>query len=116
MYIEDEDPSQPSTYRSDYPKKDDLRTEVRQRVTDFALHVPFEDLYRDTQDVCNGLKPLYDHKRLRARPRSRAACPKARAQSRFPKCAVRACAQPCLRTTCCWPAATRCWWPVAWKA
>ena len=65
-YIEGEDPSQPSTYRSYYPKKDDLLTEVRQLVTDFALHVPFEDLDRDTQDVCNGLKPLYDHKRLRA--------------------------------------------------
>ena len=65
-YIEGEDPSQPSTYRSYYPKKGDLLTEVRQLVTDFALHVPFEDLDRDTQDVCNGLKPLYDHKRLRA--------------------------------------------------
>jgi len=65
-YIEGEDPGQPSTYRSYYPKKDDLLTEVRQLVADFALHVPFEDLERDTLDVCNGLKPLYDHKRLRA--------------------------------------------------
>ncbi|MBY0467244.1 MAG: bifunctional isocitrate dehydrogenase kinase/phosphatase [Burkholderiales bacterium] len=65
-YIEGEDPGQPSTYRSYYPKKDDLLTEVRQLVADFALHVPFDDLDRDTLDVCNGLKPLYDHKRLRA--------------------------------------------------
>ena len=65
-YIESEDASQPSTYRSYYPKKDDLLTEVRQLVADFALHVPFENLERDTLDVCNGLKPLYDHKRLRA--------------------------------------------------
>jgi isocitrate dehydrogenase kinase/phosphatase len=65
-YIESEDARQPSTYRSYYPKKDDLLTEVRQLVADFALHVPFEDLERDTLDVCNGLKPLYDHKRLRA--------------------------------------------------
>ena len=65
-YIESNDPGQPSTYRSYYPRKDDLLTELRQLVADFGLLVPFEDLERDILAVCNGLKPLYDYNRLRA--------------------------------------------------
>ena len=65
-YIESEQPGKPGAYRSYYPQADNLLAEVRRLVADFGLRVPFADFDGDTQRVLNALKPLFDHRRLRA--------------------------------------------------
>ena len=65
-YIESEDPARSTTYRSYYPREDTILSELRRMVRDFGLHVPFEDFDGDTECVHQALRPLFDHKRLRA--------------------------------------------------
>ncbi|MBA4256551.1 MAG: bifunctional isocitrate dehydrogenase kinase/phosphatase [Polaromonas sp.] len=65
-YIENEDPTRTSTYRSYYPQADNMLAEVRRMVSDFGLRVPFEDFEGDTQSVLSALQPLFDHRHLRA--------------------------------------------------
>ena len=64
-YIESDDPAKSPTYRSYYPQPGSVLADIRRLVSDFALHVPFEDFERDTLCVFNALKPLFDP-RLRA--------------------------------------------------
>ncbi len=65
-YIENEDPAHSSTYRAYYPRRDTILDELRRMVRDFALHVEFEDLDRDTLCVYEALQGLFDHVHLRA--------------------------------------------------
>ena len=45
-------------------------------------------------------------KRLRVKRVLKAVCPRVLAPSPSPRCVALVCARPCLRTTCCCPAAT----------
>lgn len=65
-YIENEDPTKSSTFRAYYPQRDTILAEIRRMVSDFGLHVEFEDFDRDTLCVYEALKPLFDHAHLRA--------------------------------------------------
>jgi isocitrate dehydrogenase kinase/phosphatase len=65
-YIENDDPSRETTYRSYYPQAHTVLADLRRMVDDFGLHVPFEDFDRDTRLVHDHLLPLFEHQRLRA--------------------------------------------------
>ena len=66
-YIESEDPRRTdTTFRSYYPQRETIVSELRRMIEDFGLRVPFEDLDRDIHFVFEAIRPLFDHVHLRA--------------------------------------------------
>ena len=65
-YIENEEPGAQPTYRAYYPGADTLHTTVVKLVSDFALHLEFEDLERDVGYVVDALRARLGDVKLRA--------------------------------------------------
>ena len=65
-YIENEEPGAQPTYRAYYPGAGTLHTTVVKLVSDFALHLEFEDLERDVGYVVDALRARLGDVKLRA--------------------------------------------------
>ncbi len=65
-YIENDEPGAQPTYRAYYPGADTLYTTVIKLVSDFALHLEFEDLERDVGYVVDALRARLGDAKLRA--------------------------------------------------
>ena len=65
-YIENDEPGAQPTYRAYYPAPETLHTSVVKLVSDFALHLEFEDLERDVGYVVDALQARLGDVKLRA--------------------------------------------------
>ena len=65
-YIENDEPAARPTYRSYYPKADNLGEAVEAMVRDFDLRSPFQDLTRDVAYVVQAMSATMKEAKLRA--------------------------------------------------
>ncbi len=65
-YIENDEPAATATYRSYYPARETLRSELVRIVDNYRLERPFEDLERDADLVAQAFAARLDQAKLRA--------------------------------------------------